>query len=60
MEAMHTTGLLQVPAIPIWLSLIVIGVTMLVTTVASLVKAHRAAGRARSRVRSTQSAADRH
>jgi tellurite resistance protein TerC len=42
MEAMHTTGLQQVPEIPIWLSLVVIGATMLVTMMASLVKAHRA------------------
>jgi tellurite resistance protein TerC len=39
LEAMHTTGLEQVPQIPIWLSLAVIGGTMLVTTVASLLKA---------------------
>jgi tellurite resistance protein TerC len=42
MEAMHTTGLHQVPEIPIWISLVVIGVTMLVTVVANLIKAHRA------------------
>ena len=39
MEAMHSTGFEQVPVVPIWLSLAVIGATMLVTTVASLIKA---------------------
>jgi tellurite resistance protein TerC len=41
LEAVHTTGLEQVPQVPIWLSLVVIGATMLVTTVASLLKARR-------------------
>jgi tellurite resistance protein TerC len=41
LEAMHTTGFEQVPQVPIWLSLVVIGVVMLVTTVASLIKARR-------------------
>ncbi len=41
MEATHATGFEQVPKIPIWLSLSVIGATMAVTTVASLVKARR-------------------
>ncbi|HEY0543729.1 MAG TPA: TerC/Alx family metal homeostasis membrane protein [Actinoallomurus sp.] len=40
-EAVHSTGLHQVPEIPIWLSLVVIAATMLVTMMASLVKAHR-------------------
>jgi tellurite resistance protein TerC len=41
LEAMHTTGLEQVPQIPIWLSLAVIAGTMVVTTVASLLSARR-------------------
>jgi tellurite resistance protein TerC len=45
MEALHTTGFERVPEVPIWMSLAVIGVTMLVTTVASLVKARRDAAK---------------
>jgi tellurite resistance protein TerC len=41
LEAMHTTGFEQVPQVPIWLSLVVIGVAMSVTIVASLIKARR-------------------
>lgn len=41
LEAMHTTWFGQVPEISTGLSLIVIGVTMVLTTVASLVKARR-------------------
>jgi tellurite resistance protein TerC len=41
MEAMHTTGFEQVPEVPIWLSLSLIGAAMTVTTVASLIKARR-------------------
>jgi tellurite resistance protein TerC len=48
MEAVHTTGIEQVPQIPIWLSLAVIGMAMLVTTVASLIKARRDPAYARS------------
>jgi tellurite resistance protein TerC len=39
LEAMHGSGFHWAPEIPIWLSLSVIGTTILVTTVASLVKA---------------------
>lgn len=39
LEAVHATGFERAPQVPIWLSLVVIGVTMLVTTVASLIKA---------------------
>ncbi|MEV0595266.1 TerC family protein [Nonomuraea cavernae] len=38
-EALHTSGVSWAPEIPIWLSLTVIGSTMVITTVASLVKA---------------------
>lgn len=41
MEALHATGFERVPEVPIWLSLVVIGVTMLITAVASLVKVRR-------------------
>jgi tellurite resistance protein TerC len=39
LEALHASHVSWAPAIPIWVSLTVIGVTMVVTTVASLVKA---------------------
>jgi tellurite resistance protein TerC len=39
LDAAHTTGFEQVPQVPIWLSLATIGTVMLVTTVASLLKA---------------------
>ncbi len=39
MDATHTTGFDQVPKVPIWLSLTIIGAAMLVTTMASLLKA---------------------
>jgi TerC family integral membrane protein len=45
LEALHATGFEQVPQIPIWLSLVVIGVAMLITTVLSLLKARRDAAR---------------
>jgi tellurite resistance protein TerC len=38
LEALHASGVSWAPQIPIWVSLTVIGVTMVVTTVASLVK----------------------
>nr|PZN40622.1 MAG: tellurium resistance protein TerC [Actinomycetota bacterium] len=38
LEALHGDGVHWAPEIPIWLSLAVIGVTMVVTTVASLIK----------------------
>jgi tellurite resistance protein TerC len=41
MEALHTSGVSWAPEVPIWVSLSVIGVTMVVTTVASLIKARR-------------------
>ncbi|GAA3429271.1 TerC family protein [Streptosporangium sandarakinum] len=41
LEALHSSGVSWAPEVPIWLSLAVIGVTMTVTTVASLVKARR-------------------
>ncbi|GAA3160608.1 TerC family protein [Planomonospora alba] len=40
-EALHSSGVSWAPEVPIWLSLSVIGVTMVVTTVASLVKSRR-------------------
>jgi tellurite resistance protein TerC len=46
LDAMHTTGFEWAPQVPIWLSLAVIGVTMLVTTVTSLLKARRDAAKA--------------
>lgn len=41
MEAMHEGGVSWAPQIPIWVSLTVIGVSMTVTTIASLIKARR-------------------
>ncbi|MGW0480089.1 TerC family protein [Nonomuraea sp. NPDC003214] len=41
LEALHHSGFSWAPAIPIWVSLSVIGATMVITTVASLVKARR-------------------
>lgn len=41
LEALHSSGVSWAPAIPIWLSLTVIVVTMIVTTVVSLIKARR-------------------
>ncbi|MET9338051.1 MULTISPECIES: TerC family protein [unclassified Nonomuraea] len=38
LEAMHASGVSWAPEVPIWMSLTVIGVTMVVTTVASLLK----------------------
>jgi tellurite resistance protein TerC len=46
LDAMHATGFEWAPQVPIWLSLAVIGVTMLVTTVTSLLKARRDAAKA--------------
>jgi tellurite resistance protein TerC len=46
LDAMHTTGFEWAPQVPIWLSLAVIGVTMLVTTVTSLLKDRRDAAKA--------------
>jgi tellurite resistance protein TerC len=40
-EALHTSGVSWAPEVPIWVSLLVIGVTMVITTVASLIKARR-------------------
>jgi tellurite resistance protein TerC len=40
-EALHESGVTWAPEVPIWLSLTVIAVTMLVTTIASLIKAGR-------------------
>ncbi|MEV5410518.1 TerC family protein [Thermopolyspora sp. NPDC052614] len=39
LEALHGDGVHWAPEIPIWLSLAVIGVTMVITTIASLIKA---------------------
>ncbi|MBB4703366.1 TerC family protein [Sphaerisporangium siamense] len=39
LEALHAGGVSWAPEVPIWVSLSVIGVTMVVTTVASLIKA---------------------
>ena len=39
LEALHASGVHWAPQIPIWVSLTVIGATMVITTVASLVKA---------------------
>ena len=39
LEALHASGVSWAPQIPIWVSLSVIGVTMVITTVASLIKA---------------------
>ncbi|GLW99828.1 TerC family protein [Microtetraspora sp. NBRC 16547] len=41
LEALHESHVSWAPQIPIWVSLAVIGVTMTVTTVASLIKARR-------------------
>ncbi|GII79304.1 tellurium resistance protein TerC [Sphaerisporangium rufum] len=41
LEALHTSGVSWAPEVPIWLSLLVIGATMVVTTVASLIKNRR-------------------
>jgi tellurite resistance protein TerC len=41
LEALHTSGVAWAPEVPIWVSLSVIGVTMVVTTLASLIKARR-------------------
>ncbi|RCG29603.1 TerC family protein [Sphaerisporangium album] len=41
LEALHTSGVSWAPEVPISVSLSVIGVTMVVTTVASLIKARR-------------------
>lgn len=41
LDAAYATGFEQVPRVPIWLSLTVIGGAMLVTTVASVIKARR-------------------
>ena len=45
MDAAHATGFERVPQVPIWMSLSVIGAAMLVTTVASLLKARRDAAK---------------
>ncbi|MGI5272215.1 TerC family protein [Nonomuraea sp. CA-218870] len=39
MEALHSSGVSWAPHIPIWVSLTIIGSTMVITTVASLIKA---------------------
>ncbi|NRQ39411.1 TerC family protein [Nonomuraea sp. NN258] len=39
LEALHTSHVSWAPEIPIWLSLTIIGATMVITTVASLIKA---------------------
>lgn len=41
LEALHSSGVSWAPEVPIWLSLSVIGVTMVITTGASLIKARR-------------------
>ncbi|GAA3824854.1 TerC family protein [Sphaerisporangium flaviroseum] len=41
MDALHDSDVSWAPQVPIWVSLSVIGVTMVVTTVASLIKAKR-------------------
>jgi tellurite resistance protein TerC len=55
LEALHSSGVHWAPQVPIWLSLSVIGVTMVVTTVASLMKSRRDARRAQE-IPSTESA----
>ncbi len=40
-EALHSSGVSWAPEVPIWLSLSIIGVTMVITTGASLIKARR-------------------
>jgi tellurite resistance protein TerC len=47
-EALHTYEVALAPEIPIWLSLAVIGAAMVVTTVASVIKARRDPGAMRS------------
>ncbi|MEU5866668.1 TerC family protein [Nonomuraea sp. NPDC047529] len=44
MEALHASGVSWAPEIPIWVSLTVIGSTMAITTVASLIKARMMSG----------------
>ncbi|MER6514001.1 TerC family protein [Nonomuraea sp. NPDC048881] len=44
MEALHASGVSWAPEIPIWVSLTVIGSTMAITTVASLIKARMTSG----------------
>ncbi|MER6582892.1 TerC family protein [Nonomuraea sp. NPDC001023] len=44
MEALHASGVTWAPEIPIWVSLTVIGSTMAITTVASLIKARMTSG----------------
>ncbi|GAA4592592.1 TerC family protein [Planotetraspora phitsanulokensis] len=46
LEALHESGVSWAPEVPIWLSLSVIGVTMAITTVASLIKVRRDAASA--------------
>jgi tellurite resistance protein TerC len=41
LEALHSSGVSWAPEVPIWMSLSVIGVTMVITTVASLMKSRR-------------------
>ncbi|MBG0816991.1 TerC family protein [Planomonospora sp. ID82291] len=41
LEALHSSGVSWAPEVPIWLSLSVIGVTMVITTVVSLTKSRR-------------------
>jgi tellurite resistance protein TerC len=40
-EALHSSGVTWAPEVPIWLSLSIIGSTILITTVASLIRARR-------------------
>jgi len=56
LEALHETGVSWAPQIPIWLSLSVIGVTMAITTVASLIKVRRDAVAASAQVPQGQDA----
>jgi tellurite resistance protein TerC len=44
MEALHASGVSWAPEIPIWVSLTVIGATMVITTAASLIKASMTSG----------------
>ncbi|MFJ2032487.1 TerC family protein [Streptosporangium sp. NPDC087985] len=41
LEALHSSGVSWAPEVPIWLSLSIIGVTMVITTVTSLIKIRR-------------------
>ncbi|WP_449061264.1 TerC family protein [Planomonospora algeriensis] len=41
LEALHSSGVSWAPEVPIWVSLSVIGVTMVITTVVSLMKSRR-------------------